>query len=232
MLAPPQICLCCRQPVARSLALCHECEAALPWQPLPCERCGVSLTGDSSLCAGCQLSPPCFDVCLPVFAYEAPVSTMIRHCKDQAGFSAARCLGQLLAAAFQQYYHEQDLPLPALLVPVPLHRARLQRRGFNQAALLATEIRRRTRIPLALHVCERLPSVHSQRGLSAAERHRNMENMFRAGRQAQLTAGRHIAIIDDVVTTTATVNALAHALREQTALRIERIDVWCVARTN
>jgi ComF family protein len=153
---------------------------------------------------------------------------MIKHFKDQGAFAPARCLGRLLAASFHQYYLECG-QYPDLLVPVPLHNQRLRQRGFNQSVWLARTIQHKCGIPLLLSCCNRQTGAHQQRGLGAQQRQLNMQGMFTAGRDAHLTGGRHIAIIDDVVTTTATVNALSQVLRQQGAARI---DVWALARVN
>ena len=238
---PPQRCLSCRTGVNRSLPLCGDCEADLPWQMPDCQRCGISL-GDyrhnssadvcndtDNICLNCQLRPPHFDRCMPVFAYEAPVSGMIRRFKEHAGFTEARCLGHMLSAAFHQHYLEQNQPFPAFLLPVPLHNARIRQRGFNQALILCNAISARCGIPVLRHACHRHRTRHNQRGLTARERQLNVQGIFFAGKQSHLTAGRHIAIIDDVVTTTATVNAMSATLRLCGAAQI---DVWSVARAN
>lgn len=154
---------------------------------------------------------------------------MIHRFKEHAGFSEARCLGQLLSAAFYQYYLEQSQPMPAFLLPVPLHSSRLRYRGYNQALLLCNAIAARSKIPVLRHACYRHRSQSNQRGLSARARQQNMQGAFYAGKQSQLTAARHIAIIDDVVTTTATVNAMSAILRQCGAAQI---DIWSLARVN
>lgn len=241
LLRPTQFCLSCRAPVHRPLPLCDLCEAELPWQIPGCQRCGVAMeafplvtstgnnTGFASTCLNCQQLPPHFDRCIPVFAYQAPVSTMIRRFKEHAGFSEARCLGHLLSAAFRQFYEEQDQQAPAYLLPVPLHNTRISQRGFNQSIVLCRAIAKRSAIPVLYHACERRPGAHTQRGLSAQARQLNTRGVFYAGRQAHLTAAKHIAIIDDVVTTTATVNAISAVMRQQGAATI---DIWSIARAN
>jgi ComF family protein len=166
---------------------------------------------------------------MSLFAYQTPVAGMIKQFKDHAGFSEARCFGKLMSAAFTQYYLEQDIALPALLLPVPLHSTRVRQRGFNQAIMLCNTISARTGITVLRHACERRPSQHTQRGLGAQARQLNMQGVFYNGKQAHLTAAKHIAIIDDVVTTTATVNAMSAVLRRQGSTRI---DIWSVARAN
>lgn len=166
---------------------------------------------------------------MSVFAYEAPVSSMIKKFKEHAGFKEARCLGYHLQASFRQFYLEQANSMPSLLLPVPLHTSRLRKRGFNQSALLANTISSSCAIPILLHACQRHASLHAQRGLKANERRENMRKVFNAGKQLHLAAAQHVAIIDDVVTTTATVNAMSEVLR---ANGVGRIDVWSVARAN
>lgn len=246
MLCPPQSCLSCKIPLYGALALCEDCTSELPWQRPGCQRCGVGLDGGEpgNICMNCQHLPPHFDYCMPLFAYQPPVSGMIKRFKQHAGFSEARCLGLLMSAAFRQYYLEQGQAPPAYLLPVPLHRNRLRQRGFNQALMLCNLLSKNSDIPVLRHACERRASQHSQRGLSAQARQLNMQGVFYPGKQAHLTAGQHIAIIDDVVTTTATVNEMSGVLRQASAspqgvvqqerLRQgpSRIDVWCVARAN
>ena len=177
----------------------------------------------------CQQSPPAFDRCLSVFAYEAPVSSMINNLKEHAGFKEARYLGYHLQASFRQFYFEQATTVPDFLLPVPLHASRLRKRGFNQSVLLARAISGSSGVPMLLHACQRHASHHSQRGLNANERRANMRHVFTAGKQNHRATAQHVAIIDDVVTTTATVDAMSAVLRDQ---GVARIDVWSVARTN
>lgn len=186
-------------------------------------------TAAGKVCLNCLQLAPHFDCCTPVFAYQPPVSGMIKRFKDHAGFSEARCLAQLMSAAFRQHYFEQDVSAPAYLLPVPLHSSRVRQRGFNQATLLCKAISVSSGIQVLHHACERHPARHAQRGLSAQARQLNMQGAFYAGRQSHLTAAKHIAIIDDVVTTTATVNAMSAVLRQH---GVARIDIWALARAN
>ncbi|MDO9476933.1 MAG: ComF family protein [Pseudohongiella sp.] len=228
-------------PTRSQLALCEACEAELPWQPPSCSRCGIweaesasfsrpnPLDNNGYVCMSCQQYAPAFDRCLSVFAYEAPVSSMINKFKEHAGFNEARYLGYHLQAGFRLFYLEQATSKPNYLLPVPLHASRLRKRGFNQSALLANTISRSCQIPVLQHVCQRHASLHSQRGLNANERRDNMRKVFDAGKQMPLVFGQHVAIIDDVVTTTATVNAMSEVLR---ARGVAKIDIWSVARAN
>lgn len=153
---------------------------------------------------------------------------MIRRFKDHGNFAPGRCLATLMSGAFRQYYFEQG-SFPDWLVPVPLHQSRLRSRGFNQSVWMTRHIQSRTPVPALTHACKRLATPRHQRGLGAQARILNTQNMFCAGPEADLTAGGHIAIIDDVVTTTATANAVSQILRQHGATRI---DVWALARVN
>lgn len=237
----PQQCLCCKAPAMRTAALCEACEADLPWQPPSCSRCGLWQSEQIThsrmdnaylqafICMNCQHIPPAFDRCTSVFAYEAPISTMIKRFKEHAGFKEARCLAYLLQSAFRQHYAEQEIPPPAFLLPVPLHTGRLRKRGFNQSAILANTLSKRSGIPVLHHVCQRRASAHAQRGLNASARQENMRRVFMAGREIAQISQQHVAIIDDVVTTTATVSAMSDVLRSHGAATI---DIWCIARAN
>lgn len=153
---------------------------------------------------------------------------MIRRVKDRAGFVELRALSGCFIEHFLQHHLDTATPWPDLLLPVPLHPARLGMRGFNQALLLARRVSRHTGIPVLQHSCARRPGT-SQRGLNAAQRLHNMQGIFTPLPGLALTAGRHLAIIDDVVTTTATTQAMAAVLHDGGAASI---DVWALARSN
>lgn len=169
-----------------------------------------------------------FDQCHCTFAYEPPISDMIRRFKDHAGFAECRALSNCFIAHFIGFHEDSALPWPDLLLPVPLHPSRLSSRGFNQALLLAQRLSRRTGIPVLADSCQRRAGT-AQRGLNAEDRLHNMQDVFHPLTDAALTPRRRLAIIDDVVTTTATTQAMARVLRNDATARI---DVWGLARSN
>ena len=114
--------------------------------------------------------------------------------------------------------------MPELLLPVPLHPKRLRERGFNQALEIARPLGRRFQIPVEARACRRIRATRPQSELALAERRGNLRGAFAV--RGALTA-RHLAIVDDVVTTGATVSALARVLLRQ---GVQRVDVWAVAR--
>ena len=142
--------------------------------------------------------------------------------KYRADLSAARRLALLHALYLQQH----RAPPPELLIPMPLFPARLRQRGFNQAQLLADTLGRALMLRAAPAAARRLRDTADQTELSAKERRRNLRGAFDA--DPQQVAGRHVAIVDDVLTTGASCHALSQALHKAGA---RRIDVWCVART-
>jgi ComF family protein len=115
--------------------------------------------------------------------------------------------------------------LPQLLIPVPLHRKRLQERGFNQAVELARPLSRQLDIPLDFSSCRRVRDTRSQSELHVRERQRNVRGAFKLSGKIEAD---HVALLDDVVTTGSTVTALAKVLRRT---GVGRVDVWALART-
>ncbi len=225
-----QSCLLCARAVQRRLALCRDCEEELPWQPPGCRHCGITQAGNrefvGSLCSDCAASPPAFDSCHALFEYCSPVQELIGGFKYRARFAAGRVLGALLAQAVARHYEAREA---GDLVPVPLHPGRLRQRGFNQSLLLAREVAGLCALRLDSSSCSRMHSSAAQRGLSAGERADNIRGAFAVQFSAERAVPRHMIIIDDVVTTTATANELATSLRYA---GVRRIDVWALARVN
>lgn len=156
------------------------------------------------------------------FTYEEPVRHLIRGLKFHRRYAYGRLLGALLAEKLTPRLED----LPQRIIPVPLHRGRYRERGFNHAAEIAREVSRRTGIPVDTGTAYRIRVTRPQVGLSAEQRTHNVRGAF------ELTAPcavRHVAILDDVVTTGATVNELARTLKQGGA---ERVEVWTCARVD
>jgi ComF family protein len=148
------------------------------------------------------------------------VQQAIHGVKYHAGFLQARLLGELMA----QKLGRRALPLPELVIPVPLHRNRLMRRGYNQSLEIAQTLKRTLAIKVDATAAKRIRATPDQIGLSAAQRRRNLHNAFVIDTRV---AGKHIALLDDVMTTGTTLAELARAARKAGAVRIE---AWAVAR--
>jgi len=131
--------------------------------------------------------------------------------------------GALLAERVRNNYRDQSFP--ECIIPVPLHAQRLRERGFNQALELARATAKQLLVPVEWQSCRRIRATPAQSQLLAAQRAANLKNAFQIIKPFR---HKHVAIIDDVVTTGHTVTELSKALQRA---GVERIDVWCVART-
>lgn len=200
--------------------LCGPCEDDLPWLGNACQRCALPLPENTTLCGRCLKRPPAFDRCRAVFRYAPPVDRLIGQFKHQRHLTAGRLLARLAANRLCQPGEEPDL-----IGPVPLHWRRQLLRGFNQSALVAEILSRKLDIPLA-PLAIRRQSTTQQQALGRRERLRNLRDAFVARPSA--VAGKHVVIVDDVVTTSATAEALSRQLKQVGARRVE---VWALART-
>ena len=220
----PPTCLLCGAPGAAGLDLCRGCAADLPWNRHCCARCALPFDGpgfDGALCGSCQRRAPPYERCLAPLRYATPVPTLVGAAKFRGRLNAVRLLGHLLARSVR----DAGEPLPEVLIPVPLHRARLAERGYNQALEIARVLSRELVLPVDHGCCERVLATLPQAGLDEGARRRNIRGAFSARRPFRW---RHVAILDDVVTTGNAVEELARVLRRAGAARIE---VWAVART-
>jgi ComF family protein len=154
------------------------------------------------------------------FAYGAPLDRYIHALKYRGARTLGRALGLLLAERLRAEPLRADA-----VVAVPLHPRRLRERGYNQAAEIARTLARRLGLPLLSSAAHRSADRTSQISLDARERYANTVNAFVATRPL---AGLRLAIVDDVITTGATVNALAAALA---AAGASHVEAWAVART-
>ncbi|MDR3418416.1 MAG: ComF family protein [Nevskia sp.] len=202
--------------------LCAECRAGLPHNRVACPRCARPQTGAASyVCGDCAGRPPPFDAAWSAFRYAAPIDRAVQGLKYSAHFRNARWLGLEMARLLAQ----RPQPMPQLLLPVPLHGGRLRRRGYNQALELARVIGRALDVTVDTGAMRRLRATTDQIGKTAVERRRNVKNAFAV--DAARLQGKHIALLDDVMTTGSTLAELARVCRQAGAGRIE---VWTAAR--
>lgn len=214
-------CTLCRAPTFDA-GLCARCIDALPWNAPACPRCALPLAAPAANCHQCRSLGPVADAVLGPLRYAPPVDRWVHALKYEGALSEGRVLGRLLAHAVQT----DAAPLPELILPMPLHDRRLRERGYNQATEIARWAARSLELPLATEATTRLRDTADQTHLSAVQRRRNLHGAFRA--DARRLRGRHVAVIDDVMTTGASARALVAALRTAGAARV---IVWCIART-
>ena len=208
--------------------ICRGCQADLPIQTVACYRCALPLHGATPdaelLCGRCINDPPSYDRTLSVFRYAHPVDQLIHDLKFNRKLATARLLGELMAQQLKKRMRLIPSSPPQMIIPVPLHLARLRERGYNQATELARPIARAFNIPIDYQYCQRQRATAIQSDLPANERPRNVKGVFRVVKKLPV---RHVAIVDDVMTTGATMEEFAATLRKA---GVEKIDVWVCAR--
>lgn len=184
--------------------LCRACREALPRNLPCCPRCALPLAHPGGHCGACLRVAPPWRALVAPYRYAWPIDRLVARYKFAASLSSGAVLADLLAAAAHAELASCDA-----IVPVPLSRARLRARGFNQALELARPLVRAAARPLAPALLERARDTAAQSGLDAARRARNVRGAFRARSEA---AGLRVALVDDVVTTGATAAACCDAL--------------------
>lgn len=219
----PRCCILCEHYCQGGISLCTPCQTHLPHITHACERCAIPLAStEQTLCGQCIQAPPAFDRAISLYRYESPISTMIHELKFSHRFACAQALGSVLGRHISTCYsHDQ---LPECLIPIPLHTKRLRQRGFNQAIEIARPIARHLSIRMDVNSSYRQRATQEQMHVPLKHRKRNVKKAF----YAKPLPYQHIAIIDDVITTGNTVNALSECLKQQ---GVRRVDVWSIART-
>ncbi len=209
---------------------CDEClQALMPLvQPL-CACCGTMVSGGDGpepLCAHCRDQRPAFDQARAAFAYQGSLREVVHCLKYRGKTQLAQPLGWLMHAV---YRHCWQPPSVDLILPVPLHRRRLRERGFNQALLLICRWPRvagEPRVPVDGGVLVRTRATAPQAGLDRRARRSNIAGAFVVQRPERVD-GRRLLLVDDVITTGATVGECARVLKQSGA---ERVDVLALAR--
>lgn len=216
-------CVLCLGPADRT-GLCAPCSRDLPDNSASCQRCALPLPSPARqrLCQACLVRSPAQDYCLAPWRYEFPVDRMIQRYK----YNGIRAPGRALALKWAgQVRHRLGSP-PQALVPAPIAPERLEERGFSQAAEIADWLGRSTGLPLLTGILQRRSGYRPQAGLDRGERRRNLDGAFFVRHGAALP--EHVAVIDDVITTGASGEAMAACLREW---GVRRVDLWALART-
>lgn len=204
--------------------MCADCLIRLPWMPSNhlCYHCQSPIHGEGlcSHCAAGELSA--IDCVRAVWAYRTPIDRLIIKLKHHPDRAILRVFAESLITLFAHF------PEPAIdaVISVPMHPHRLMERGFNQSALLSQAFYRR--MPKRSSIghenfwVDKIRDTHSQQGRSRQERFLAMRHAFRAQKSVH---GKHVLIIDDVMTTGATLQAMAHALKKQGAQKVSALTL-------
>ncbi len=218
----PPTCILCGNNGFNRLDICESCYHRLPRNNLCCYRCAETFASPIAvpvLCGRCLSETPAFDETHAPFIHQDEIRYLITGLKFGAQFKNARLLGRLLAD-----YLDKTAEKPDCIIPIPLHKARYHERGFNQALEIARTVSLSLKIPIDYASCVRHKDTPHQTGLSAKKRRQNLRRAFSIQKPIH---GRHVAILDDVMTTGSTANALATELKKAGA---SRVDVWVCAR--
>jgi len=220
-LLPPR-CIFCGAEGYADFDLCAVCAGQLQHNSPCCPRCAQPFEAgqpDEIVCGRCIANPPWFDAAYAPYLYDEYLQHLIAGLKYRQRIVHARLLGRLLAAHVGTQANRPDC-----LIPVPLYPQRYRERGFNQALEIARVIARELDIALDISGCIRVRDTGHQTGSTARQRRKNLRGAFDLRRPLPY---HHVAIVDDVMTTGATVNALAASLKRG---GVSKIDVWVCAR--
>lgn len=227
----PPVCLNCQAALAGHDALCAECWRDIAFIRAPlCDRLGLPLPfggdGGPLISAAAAASPPVYDRAraVAVFRHKGVLQRLIHGLKYYDRHDARHLFGRWLVAAGGELIEAADL-----VVPVPLARWRLVRRQFNQSAMLAQELARLTGRPWSPSTLLRRKATPPQVGLTREQRRANVRGAFVVpARRRAMVAGRRILLVDDVITTGATVEAAARALRRAGAAHVDVLAIGLV----
>jgi ComF family protein len=220
-LVMPPCCLVCRSPLESHHLLCATCWREVDFiRPPLCDVLGIPLpfdTGERSISAAAAARQPPYDRARAVAHHSGAMRTLVHQFKYADRHDARALFGRWLGEAGRELLPDADL-----IVPVPLARWRLVTRRFNQAAVLAHELSRRAGLPVAPNLLRRTRATPSQVGLTRDQRRRNVAGAFRVPKnRAALVRGRRVLLIDDVITTGATVEACARSLKRAGAASVD-----------
>ena len=218
-------CILCHRLAPFNRDICTRCEENLPWNLHACRRCAEPIAPGQTECARCHTDETSVTFCYAPLKYQFPINQLIlqgKTTRPELLLALSRLLARRVTPATER--------LPDCLIPIPLHPAKQQLRGFNQAGVVAQQISKRLKIPVRYDLVEKIREpVQSQKALSRLERTDNLKRVFRVNRAKVRESGvQHAAIIDDVITTGSTINQIAAQLK---SAGLQRVDAWALART-
>ena len=229
-IALPSLCVSCREPVDGE-GVCAACWARLSFiAPPHCPRLGIPFVfdpGPDMLSMEAIANPPAYQRARAAVRYDDVARTLVHSLKYQDRTDLAPAMGRWMARAGRELLYEADM-----LIPVPLHWRRAWRRRYNQSGALARVIERQTGVKVRGDVLHRVRATEQQIGLSRAQRATNVQGAFQvsADRQSEVQ-GRRVVLIDDVLTSGATLDACARALLRAKAAQVDALVFARVVET-
>lgn len=202
------------EPISPPNGLCLDCQASLPWYQSPrCPQCALPNTR-GELCGICLQHAPAFDQTLTVFRYAYPLDRLLHQFKYHQQLPWGALLAQAWLSRLPVLPASQQ---PPVLVAMPMHLNRIKQRGFNHALELARHLQKQWQIPLRIDSCERLIDTPAQAAMDMKTRTRNLRGAFATSQRWQ---GQHVMIVDDVMTTGASMHALAKVFKQAGAAQV------------
>ena len=238
LLLPGQ-CLLCLASAKHSL--CMACLDDLPCLGYHCKRCAIPLSATTQQdlsntglieCGSCQAHPPSFDKSFSAFTYAFPIDKLIHEFKNSGNLRLGKLLSVFLIAKLKQNISTSDQELPEYIVPVAMHRSKKLKRRFNQAEFIAKELSHALNTPI-INAFKKIKATPDQHSLNRKQRIENLKGCFKVNSNSGILANnnkaiKHVAIVDDVMTTGTTANELSKLLKQY---GVEKIEVWSLART-
>lgn len=219
-------CWLCRQPLRLAQhGICSYCLRQLPMPPPCCPCCGLPAGDTRYPCGRCLQKTPPWQRLVFVADYVSPLSRLIKQLKFQRRPELAPLLARLLLLRWLHLRREQYLNRPEIILTVPLQKMRRWRRGYNQSELLAAPLARWLGCEYRPQALRRIRATAAQQRLTARQRKRNLRGAFRC---EDNLAGRHVVLLDDVVTTGSTAAEIAALLQAQ---GVASLQIWCICRT-
>jgi ComF family protein len=232
-----QHCISCKTPIFNSnykdhlsSLFCPVCKDAILRPSLgKCTKCGdqFEISNKDHLCGNCIKHPPRFNKIYPAFLYGGPIADAVLKMKFEPCSALTGFLGKIMIDEIYIEETADKLNTMDIVIPIPLHKKRLKQRGFNQSALIAKSLSKEIKIPVDMHNLRRNGNLPPQTGKSRKERLKRLDGVFYLKKQ-DIYKNKNILLLDDVVTTTATVRAATKVLLNHGGAK--SVTVICVAR--
>jgi len=215
----PSICILCNQYHQGGVAICSDCKRHMSPLGPACEQCALPLPESQHLiCGHCIKEKPIYDRVISAYRFEEPLRTLLHEFKYKEGLYLLSFLTSLMHQAILDKSHDTEC-----FIPIPMHPHRLRQRGFNQSALLTKQLAHTLRRPYHVSCCKKIINTRPQAELNAQERQTNLQSAF----EAMPLPYKKVTLVDDLLTTGSTANALAGVLKSR---GVEYVDIVCCAR--